>query len=98
MTEITITCEHCGCNPCECHDDEDAWLYKDTPSALTAEQFLKWHQTRYGERFQLESPTQQEIPWSELVKLVGVIITVLGVSGNPEQVARQVLPFMRKGG
>ena len=92
------TCSVCLMRPCEC-EESDAWLYRDTPADLTPEQFLQWHQRRFGdEQYKLEGEGLADIPWRELVQLAGIIISVLGLNHNPEDVARKLLPYIRRKG
>ena len=91
-----VVCRACGFHPCRCVDDE-AWLYKDDDPGLSDKQFLHWYHQNFGD-FRTEKPI--DIPWDDLVTLVGLILAVTGSTLTREDVARQILPMIRseKGG
>ena len=79
---------------CEC-EPHDAWLYRDDEADLSTKEFLDWYREQgYGETPKLSEPV--DIPWSDLIKLVGIIITVLGIDANPDEIARAILPSIRR--
>lgn len=88
------TCGECLTIPCSCDSTDGDWLFKDQDAELTASEFLEWHRKTFGEDVKLAEPI--DIPWPELVKLIGIILGFLGMNHtNPQDVARAILPSIR---
>lgn len=92
-----MACSVCHPLPCVCtvaEEDTDAWLFKEDEPELTAKEFLDWRREQgWGD---MPSDEPIDIPWAELVKLIGIVLTLIGAGNlNPDDVARRVLPLIR---